>query len=453
MSKRRTGLRFRTALAFALLAFVLSMSLALLTYFLAKTYLLPIREDAAAREAHANAAIMDGLLQKENVDYAGVLEVFTQEIDSDIVVEVDGRVLTSSVSVDRNSIPSRVRLEVESGAPAKQSGEISGKSIYIVGEPLPGVGGSYYEIFSFRELERTLSNLLMISLVAASLTTIAGAGVGLIVSRRLLRPLRQVSDAAVDIAEGDLATRLPESGDPDLDPLLRAFNEMSSSLERRIERELRFSSDVSHELRTPLTAISNSIASLESREDEMSPQSSESLRILSSQVQNMQRLVLDLLELARLETSGRSSVLEPLDLVQFVGQVMDRREVPATVEAASPAIWIVGNRDRIDRVLHNLLENADRYAGGPTAVRIERSPDRVLLHVDDAGPGIDRFERGLIFDRFSRGSARIVTESDQRATGLGLAIVREHVALMEATIEVSESPEGGARFTVGFVPA
>ena len=447
--RQRTGLRFRTSLAFALLAFVLSMTLAVLTFFLARAYLMPIREAAARREAQANAALIDGLIAGASDNSAGVLEVFSQEIDSEIVVVIDGAAIASSVSVGLTSVPSRVRLEVESGNSATQSTEDSGRSIYVVGEPLVAAGGQYYELFSFRELNRTLSNLFLISLVAASLTTVAGAGVGFLVSRRIMRPLRTVSQAAAHIADGDLATRLPLSGDRDLDPLIAAFNEMSTSLERRIERELRFSSEVSHELRTPLTAISNSIAMIEARKSEMSDESIVALRILSVQVANMQRLVLDLLELARLELSSPSSALEPLDLVHFIAVVIARREQIPTLESSAPALWAIGDRERIERVISNLLDNADRYAGGAQAIRLWREGERVMFAVDDAGPGIDRFERGLIFDRFSRGSAPIMQHTDHRATGLGLALVREHLVLMDGTIEVSVSPEGGARFVVG----
>jgi signal transduction histidine kinase len=447
--RQRTGLRFRTSLAFALLAFVLSMTLAVLTFFLARAYLMPIREAAARREAQANAALIDGLIAGASDDSAGVLEVFSQEIDSEIVVVIDKAAIASSISVGPTSVPSRVRLEVESGSSATQSTEVSGRSIYVVGEPLVAAGGQYYEFFSFRELDRTLSNLFLISLLAASLTTVAGAGVGFLVSRRIIRPLRIVSQAAAHIADGDLGTRLPLSGDRDLDPLVAAFNEMSTSLERRIERELRFSSEVSHELRTPLTAISNSIAMIDARKSEMSDESNVALRILAVQVANMQRLVLDLLELARLELSSPSSALEPLDLVHFIAAVIARREQTPTLDSSAPALWVIGDRERIERVISNLLDNADRYAGGAEAIRLWREGERVMFAVDDSGPGIDRFERGLIFDRFSRGSAPIVQHTDQRATGLGLALVREHLILMDGTIEVMDSPEGGARFVVG----
>lgn len=450
---RRTGLRFRTAISFALLAFVLSMTLVGLTYVLAKAYLLPIREASAVREARANAVLLDGLLQQSDVDYEAVFKVFSQEISSEILVELDSGRLASSVAVDMAIVPSKVRLAVESGESSSQHREVGGKSVYIVGEPLLRTGGSYFEVFSFSELEKSLSNLLRISLVAAMLTTVVGASVGVVVSRRILKPLHQVSEAAFEIARGDLGTRLPQSGDPDLDPLLEAFNEMSSALETRIERELRYSSDVSHELRTPLTAIMNSVSSLNLHEDEFSQQSQNALRILTSQIENMRRLVLDLLELARLETSGRVSALEPLDLVPFVRSVVARRSTSVPVYSVSPAMWVVGDRERIERVLTNLLDNADRYAAGATQIVVEEKDGKMHLHVDDAGPGIDPFERALIFDRFSRGSAPIVGESDQRATGLGLAIVREHVSLMNASIDVSSSPEGGARFTVSFVMA
>lgn len=450
---RRTGLRFRTAISFALLAFVLSMTLVGLTYVLSRAYLLPIRETAAVREARANAVLLDGLLQQSGNDYEAVFKVFSQEINSEILVELDSGRLVSSVAVDIGMVPSKVRLAAESGESASQRRDVGGKSVFIVGEPLLRTGGAYFEFFSFGELEKSLSNLLRISLIAATLTTVVGAAVGVVVSRRILKPLHQVSEAAFEIARGDLGTRLPQSGDPDLDPLLEAFNEMSSALEIRIERELRYSSDVSHELRTPLTSIMNSVSSLNLHGDEFSQQSQNALRILTSQIENMRRLVLDLLELARLETSGQVSALEPLDLVPFVRSVVSRRSTSVPLHSVSPAMWVIGDRERIERVLTNLLDNADRYAGGATQIVMEEKGEKMHLHVDDAGPGIDPFERALIFERFSRGTAPIVGESDQRATGLGLAIVKEHVSLMKASIDVSSSPEGGARFTVSFVRA
>jgi signal transduction histidine kinase len=107
-------------------------------------------------------------------------------------------------------------------------------------------------------------------------------------------------------------------------------------------------------------------------------------------------------------------------------------------------VQVAVDRRRFERMVANLLDNADRYGAGSVTVRSGQWAEAVQLHVDDDGPGIPPAERELIFDRFTRGS----TAGSSPGTGLGLALVREHAKLHGGSVTVGASPDGGARFTL-----
>ena len=146
------------------------------------------------------------------------------------------------------------------------------------------------------------------------MSTLGAAFIGRAVSARVVAPLRKVADAASDITKGQFDTRLPPTGDADLDPLLRSFNTMAESLQRRLEREARFASDVSHELRTQLTALSTAAQLLNSRRDEMPERSQRALDVLVNQTGHFERLVLDLLEISRFDAGAAELNSEVVDL-------------------------------------------------------------------------------------------------------------------------------------------
>ena len=120
--------------------------------------------------------------------------------------------------------------------------------------------------------------------------------------------------------------------------------------------------------------------------------------------------------------------------------------VPIPVDVAAEAGEATVRIDirRFERVVANLVDNANRHGNGATAIRIDRAGSTVRIHVDDAGPGVPESERNQVFERFSRGA----NGRHLAGAGLGLALVREHLRLMDATVVVSDSPDGGARFTV-----
>ena len=276
-------------------------------------------------------------------------------------------------------------------------------------------------------------------------------GVGWWTSRRLLRPLGRITDAAGEIAAGDLDTRVVREGDPDLDRLADSFNDMADAVQARIEREARFASDVSHELRSPITALAAAAEVINGRRGELPDRTQQALDVVVGQVRRFDAMVIDLLELSRIDAGATDLHPEEVDIAALCARVAARNgfadlpiDVPAHGSNGGPLTAVV-DKLRFERILANLLENADHHGGGPVRISIERTDGPFLLiAVEDSGPGVARGERGRIFERFARGSAA----RHRIGTGLGLALVAEHATAQGGEAWVEDRPGGGARFVV-----
>src|SRR6185437_3817802 len=231
----------------------------------------------------------------------------------------------------------------------------------------------------------TMNVLGLTLFVAGAITTLLGIALGRFASRRLLRPLSDVTSAAGAIAGGELDTRLDvEAADPDLVGLTASFNAMVDQLQERIEREARFNSDVSHELRSPLTTLSAAVGVLETDRDRLPARSQRALQLLSDDLHRFQRMVADLLEMSRADAGSVDVFLEEVNVAELVQRSvevgfghMDGHQAGApraTGNGAEPPgvrvdpavrTWRVGvDKRRFERVMVNLMENADHYGGG-----------------------------------------------------------------------------------------
>jgi signal transduction histidine kinase len=227
-----------------------------------------------------------------------------------------------------------------------------------------------------------------------------------------------------------------------------AFNEMAGSVEDRIEREHRFTADVSHELRTPLTALGAAVNL--AKRSEQPERREQAIAILDDQLRQFTRLTVELLEISRID-SGQTT-LEPseVDVVVVISKVLAQAGVDVQTPHAESGVgsWRL-DPTRLERIVANLVENAERYGGGVTAIEVRSGADVLEIIVDDDGPGVPEDDRRAIFGRFNRGS--MGQPADQpKGTGLGLALVDEHVRMHGGDVDVTDSPTGGARFTVRF---
>ncbi|HUC37407.1 MAG TPA: HAMP domain-containing sensor histidine kinase [Acidimicrobiales bacterium] len=435
---------------FGLGALALSATMAALTYFTARQFILHERETAILRQAYVNASLArSSLLRSSSPNITQLLDSLDTLPGSLSVLEQRGFWYATSFSVGENAIPGSLRGLVLHGTPATQHFVLAGSDQMVVGIPLPAVGAAYFEVFSLAELARTLQILALALAGAALVTTAAGAVIGRWASSRALRPLGEVSKAAETIARGSLKTRLGAADDPDLSALASSFNEMADALLERIEREARFTSDVSHELRSPLTTLATSIGVLEAHRDELPPRSRRALHLLSGEMRRFQRMVDDLLEISRVDTGSAELLLDEVEvgeLARHAAQAAGAIRVPVEVDPAVAGLRVSLDKRRMERVVANLVANAGQYAGGVTRLAVEAAPGAVRLVVADRGPGVPVAERERIFERFYRGQAsghRGATEG----TGLGLSLVAEHVRLHGGTVWV-EGDDQENRFVV-----
>ncbi len=443
----RLSLRSRVAVAFGLCSLLVTGTLAVATWQLASDYMLRQRELSATRQAQVNARLVDTELRLDPDGLDELLTGLTTNADASVVLVREGEWLSSGRPVGPATLPEPLLTLARDSDPVRQRLVIGGVPVLAVALTIPA-GGTFIELFPLVELSGTLRFLSVVLVAGTALSGLLGVGLGLWTSRRALRPLTELTSTASRVARGDLDARLPEQADPDLAPLAATFNATAEALQQRVQRDARFAGDVSHELRSPLTTMVNATELLSRRRAELPDTAARAVDLLGSEVHRFQQMVVDLLEISRDDQTGDDQALETLDVAELVRNVLAGRPGRApSVETGGDAALVVGDRRRLDRVVANLLDNADRYGGGAVRVAVCRSDGRVRLQVDDQGPGIPEPLRQRVFERFARGT-RAGQRSTATGTGLGLALVAQHVARHRGKVWIEDRPGGGARFVV-----
>lgn len=433
----------------------MSAILSFITFGLTQANLYDSREAATvtAAELHANQI---ALRLEAGTRPSAVEQVLTDQVVTDGAFPVlrigSSWFATTPAVFSEKAVPPELRATVEAGESGDQRTSFAGRPFFVAGIPIPEIEAQYYEAVSLADLQDTMDGLRVTLLIASLLTTLAGGLIGFWASRRIFAPLLEVGTAADAIAGGRLDTRLPVGEDPDLDLILSPFNEMAQALEDRIERDARFASEVSHELRSPLMTLAASVEVLENLRDEMPERAQTALELLSADVDRLQQLVEDLLEISRFDVGAIRLHLEDVIATEMVIQsvsVLGGGGVPVRFDPQAADCVVRVDKRRMGRVIANLLDNAERYAGGATAVNLAVVDDHLQIAVEDRGPGVPEQDRSTIFDRFSRGSEGGNRSSDS-GVGLGLALVDEHVRLHGGSVWVEDRPDGepGARFVV-----
>jgi len=286
-----------------------------------------------------------------------------------------------------------------------------------------------------------LRDLLFAALAGAALA----AALSFVLARSIVRPIRRVARASHALAVGETPTPLPEDGSRELASLAKAFNDMAEQLAASRESERNFLLSVSHELKTPLTAIRGYAEGLA----EGAFSSGEAARTILVESRRLERLVRDLLDLARMNRHEFAVQRESVDLAEVAREAVARHEAAAqefgvTLSATGEETWVQGDHDRLLQVASNLVENALRETPAPGAVTVSIAPGR--LTVSDTGPGLalgdlpHAFDRFFLYDKYGR--ERPV------GSGLGLAIVKQLAEAMGGSVSVVSSPGQGAAFTV-----
>jgi signal transduction histidine kinase len=441
----RLGLRSSVTAAFALGALFVSVALSVGTYVSARHLLLEQRERTALRQAYADAALVRDGLSTSGTGVSEALGAVTPPAGASMYVHRDGRWYSSSLDQSGETLTAVVRAMVDDGSVGLGWTDRTDPHAVVVGIPLAAVDATYYEVAVARELDATLHTLALALAVGAAVTTLAGAALGRVASRRVLAPLHDVTAVATDIAAGDLERRLGETDDPDLSALVQSFNRMVTALHERIERDARFASDVSHELRTPLTTLTTSLALLERARD-LSPQSQSAVGLMADELARFRQALEDLLALGRLEAGIDEAALVPTGPAELARHALVASGFPDQVVAGDSARrrTVLVDRPQMVRALVNLIRNAEIHGGGLAEIRVDATDTHVDITVRDRGPGVPVDERRRIFERFARaGGAKAGTGS-----GLGLSLVAETVSRHGGQVWCEGDPGHGAEFVV-----
>ena len=271
---------------------------------------------------------------------------------------------------------------------------------------------------------------------------------GLWLSRRISGPVEALAKASDEIAHGNYAVHVPVGpGGNEISHLSERFNEMAARLAATEERERQFLMSVSHELRTPLTAIKGHVDALRDGLVDDPELVGASLEVVASEATRLERLVGDVLDLAKLRAHRFTVQTEEVDMGRLIehaygsfGDEARRREIDYELQGSETAPTIITDGDRVLQVITNLLKNAFRWTpdGGSIDVLLESSNGTVRVDVVDSGPGISPEDAQRIFSPF--------VSRDTQGTGLGLPIARELAGALGGRVELETEPGEGSRF-------
>ena len=399
--------------------------------------------DAAAERADSGAAAR--VAQNRAVRTLGALGIESASIGR-------GGAVTSTSSLARDALTPARQRALLAGRTVSARDDLAGTLVLIEGRPTDAGGIVLVQRRSdaTADSDRLVRRVLLALLIAAAVA----AAVSIAVARRLSRPLRRTADAAHALAAGRRDVHVPVEGPDEVAEVASALNTLTGSLSRSEGRQRDFLLSVSHDLRTPLTGISGYAESLAS--GVVPPDETARVGgVVLTEAKRLERLVGDLLDLARLGADRPSVALERTDLVALGRDVesgWSRRcaavGVPFTYAPAVADAWTVTDPARVRQLVDGLLENALRVtpSGRPIVVEVRREAGADVVEVRDGGPGLTdddlpvAFEPSVLHERY-RGLRPV-------GTGLGLAIVGRLAQLLGGTVEAGHASEGGARFTL-----
>jgi signal transduction histidine kinase len=395
-----------------------------------------IRAEAIADELDLGASLAVTAVGDEDEEFVQVLDAEGSVVLSSPNVSGEGPIVRLAPGEARSVEP----VPFETGpflVVASSSTGDRGPRTVLVGRSLEGV----------TEAAGAVTSLLA---VAVPILLIVVGAVTWSVVGRALAPVDAIRAEVEAISSRELYRRVPDPpGKDEIGRLARTMDRMLTRLEEGRVRERRFVSDASHELRSPVTTIRQHAEVALSHPDETSL--GELAEVVLEEDVRLQRIVEDLLLLSRIDEGTLRVRTDPVDLddLMFEEAARLRSSTNLKVDVGGVSAGRVsGDREKLERLLRNLTDNAARHARSTIALSLRETDGEVVLTVDDDGRGVGNSHRWRIFDRFVR--LEESRDRDSGGSGLGLAIVREIAGFHRGTVTVLDSALGGARFEVRF---
>ena len=359
--------------------------------------------------------------------------------------------LVRAGQADRAGLPARIVRQVAAGVPVHGRAVVDGRVVLVEGLPM-GVRSGI--VLTQRATTAGLPAVLRDLWLALVTGLVAGAIAGALLARRIARPIRDAAHVAARLSAGDRGVRLAEAPPEEAAELARALNGLAAALATSEGRQRDFLLSVSHELRTPLTTIKGYAEALADGVVGADGAQRAGQTVLG-EAERLDRLVSDLLVLARLEADDLPLELMPVDLTGLLNTAAEAwsgrcAAVGVQLRTELPDGPVVAHTDpgRVRQIVDGLCENALRVVPpGAPLVLAARADRLATVEVRDGGPGLTdddlavAFERGALYRRYR--------DVRKVGSGLGLALAARLVRRLGGTIEAGHAREGGARFTVG----
>ncbi|MFD9796974.1 sensor histidine kinase [Streptomyces sp. NPDC059070] len=477
---RWTSLRLRLVVVFALVALTAAVSASGIAYWLNREAVLVRTQDAALgdfRQEMQNRAASLPLRPT-----AHDLQVTAQQMAASsrsgyhvssgyqvlLVDERDpGKPIVGASDVDRftlDDVPGSLQEAVGKKQKVTDSNDypyhlfwqrrtLRGKPYLIGGTKIIGGGATGYMLASLDQERQDLNSLAWSLGIATGLALLGSALLAQAAATTVLRPVQRLGDAARQLGEGKLDTRLRVSGTDELADLSRTFNKTAESLEKKVsdmsareEASRRFVADMSHELRTPLTALTAVTEVLEDEADSLDPMIAPAVQLVVSETRRLNVLVENLMEVTRFDAGTARLVLDDVDIADQITACIDARAWLDAVDLdAERGVMARLDPRRLDVILANLIGNALKHGGSPVRVSVRVEGEELVIAVRDHGPGIPEDVLPHVFDRFYKASA---SRPRSEGSGLGLSIAMENAHIHGGDITAANSPEGGAVFVL-----
>lgn len=395
--------------------------------------------------------LVSGLVTLPPIDVFSTPDVYVQ------IVWPDGSIVSRSDNLGDQQLPFNQENigRVLKGETSQETITVGTSRLLLQSSPLT-IGNRHVGVVqvgqSLQEIDQALRFTAYLLAASSAIAVCIAAITGFYLARSALRPIDQMTGAALEISRtSNLQQRLQVDSQDELGHLAATFNEMLDRLEALFKTQERFVADVSHELRTPLTTIQGNLDLLKRGAASDSQSRQEALEVIEEETGRMSRLASDLLLLAQADAGIRLD-LKPVELDTLLLEVYRQARMMADGQEVrlghEDQAIVLGDSDRLKQLLLNLVDNAIKYtpAGGEITLMLYREPEWTRVIVQDNGAGIPAKALPFVFDRFYR----VDTSRSERnpGTGLGLSIARWVAEAHGGNLTV-ESEEGkGTAFTL-----
>ena len=382
-----------------------------------------------------------------------------------IILDKDGATAASSGENINVTVRPEFTQDVLDGKPGKYIGNLGGlfnTTMLTVAKPiLKGgeVDGAVFVNLPIPEIHKIRSDVFRIFLLSVCFVVFVALIFIYMLSNRLTKPIKEINNAAKSIAGGDFARRVSVESENEIGELAETFNKMATSIEQLENMRRSFVANVSHELRTPMTTITGFVEGI--MDGTIPPEKHQQyLTIVLDESKRLSRLVTDLLDLSKMEQGKFTLEIREFDINEMVRlniikseKRITEKNIQLTVSFQKENQKVLADKDSIQRVLTNLMDNAIKFTqpNGFMDVRTGLANGKVFVAIQNSGMGIAKDELVHVFDRFYKTDKS--RSQDKSGAGLGLYIVKNIVQSHGENIRAESEPGEFARFNFTLMPA